>query len=261
LPSTPTCEAFFNSENDELTVFFNGNPSTANSTITNWQWSFGDGTGSSSGAQVNHSYSEEGTYVVCLIITASNGCTDDYCKEITVVTETSVPACAAHFNFETEGLNAWFNGNPSEANGDITGWQWDFGDETSSTAGAEVSHSYETAGTYTVCLVISTNNECEDDYCFEVIVENPASGNKLNIPYNITTDENVNAIITLEKTQIVRVLISDLTGRRANLSELSLIEGENQVVLNIGNQMPGTYFVAIELANGHILKQRVFKLD
>ncbi len=259
--TTPTCEAFFHSENNELTVFFNGNPSTANSTIVSWEWSFGDGTGSSSGAQVNHAYSEEGQYVVCLIITASNGCTDDYCKEVNVILESSIPACSAHFNFETEGLSAWFNGNASESNGNIESWSWDFGDGTSSTAGAEVNHAYTTGGTYTVCLVITTNNECEDDYCFEVIVENPASGNKLAIPYNVTTNENITAIITLENAQPVKVLISDLSGRRTKLSDLNLLSGENQIELNIGNQLPGTYFVAIELANGSLLKQRIFKLD
>ncbi|OWY23908.1 hypothetical protein C7N43_04525, partial [Sphingobacteriales bacterium UPWRP_1] len=166
------CAAHFNFETEGLTAWFNGNPSEANGEITNYFWTYGDGTtsGEVEGPQVVHTYAEAGTYVACLTITTANGCTDDICHEVTI--GDVPPACAAHFNFETEGLTAWFNGNPSEANGDIIGWQWNFGDGTSSgpDAGATVNHTYAEAGTYTVCLLIWTGNGCEDDICQTVTV-------------------------------------------------------------------------------------------
>ncbi|PSJ73562.1 hypothetical protein C7N43_28480, partial [Sphingobacteriales bacterium UPWRP_1] len=121
---------------------------------------------------VMHTYAEAGTYTVCLTITTGNGCEDDICQTVTVSGGGVEPACAAHFNFETSGLTAYFNGNPSEANGDIIGWQWNFGDGTSSgpDAGATTNHTFAEAGTYTVCLLIWTGNGCEDDICQTVTV-------------------------------------------------------------------------------------------
>jgi len=167
--SAPLCSAHFNFETEGLTAWFNGNPSEANSDIIGWQWSFGDGTGSDIGAQVNHTYSEAGTYTVCLTITTGNGCVDDICQAVTVMGGIT-PVCAAHFNFESEVLTAWFNGNTSEANSDIISYVWNFGDGTGSDDGVQVNHTYSEAGTYTVCLTITTGNGCVDDVCQTVTV-------------------------------------------------------------------------------------------
>jgi PKD repeat protein len=57
-----------------------GNPSNG---ITNWQWSFGDGT-SSTLQNPTHDYSVAGTYVVCLTVWNNSGCQSQYCDSIVV---------------------------------------------------------------------------------------------------------------------------------------------------------------------------------
>lgn len=57
-----------------------GNPSNG---ITNWQWSFGDGT-SSTLQNPTHDYSVGGTYVVCLTVWNNSGCQSQYCDSIVV---------------------------------------------------------------------------------------------------------------------------------------------------------------------------------
>ena len=59
--------------------FFN-NSSTG---VVNWQWDFGDGT-IGSGANVEHTYSAVGTYMVTLIVTDNNGCSDTVTDSVKV---------------------------------------------------------------------------------------------------------------------------------------------------------------------------------
>lgn len=55
---------------------------------------------------------------------------------------------------------------------------WDFGDNTTGlTANAE--HNYAEAGSYQVCLTITTAN-CTDTYCYEVVVPGENTGNDCN---------------------------------------------------------------------------------
>ncbi|MEI8202566.1 MAG: PKD domain-containing protein [Bacteroidota bacterium] len=52
-------------------IFFD--QSTGN--ITNWSWDFGDGT-HGTGSQIGHEYSDTGNFLVTLVVTDVNGCTD-----------------------------------------------------------------------------------------------------------------------------------------------------------------------------------------
>ncbi len=46
--------------------------------------------------------------------------------------------------------------------GNIVNWQWNFGDNSSSGSGDNVTHSYLNIGTYLVTLIITDNNGCKD---------------------------------------------------------------------------------------------------
>jgi PKD repeat protein len=55
-----------------------------------------------------------------------------------------------------------FNGTPSaDPDGTIVAYSWDFGDGTTAT-GASPSHTYATAGSYTVKLTVTDNNGASD---------------------------------------------------------------------------------------------------
>jgi gliding motility-associated-like protein len=51
--------------------------------ITNWNWSLGNGT-TSIDQNVTYTYNEPGTYTVCLKVTTDNGCIDSLCKNVIV---------------------------------------------------------------------------------------------------------------------------------------------------------------------------------
>lgn len=122
----------------------------------NYYYDFGDGTNSSNAAPT-HTYTSNGTYTVKQIVSNSNGCKDSVIK---LVTFTSLPTAAFTVNSNTQCLNGnvfSFVNNSVNAVSNI----WNFGDGTNST-NATPTHSYLSAGVYTVKLVVSNASGCKD---------------------------------------------------------------------------------------------------
>ncbi|HEX5150182.1 MAG TPA: PKD domain-containing protein [Parafilimonas sp.] len=123
-------------------------------TIANYQWKFGDGTGS---LQFNphHFYSKSGLYNTNLKVTTKHGCTDDYTLPVNVSIDkttqifATIPdsACLRSSVAFTAGS---LNGSPA----DLT-WQWIFGDGSQANS-KDTTHAYTTAQIYDV-LVVGTN--------------------------------------------------------------------------------------------------------
>jgi PKD repeat protein len=166
---TPICNADFNYQtlaNGDLQ--FN-DLSTANSTIVSWAWTFGNQT--SSAQNPIQTFVGGFSYDVCLTITTLAGCTDFSCQVVFVP-----PTCAAFFSNQPTATNpttiVFTDGSTS--NNQITGWLWNFGDNSESEQ-ANPIHTYQQAGTYNVCLTITTANGCNDTYCREIIVGDPCA--------------------------------------------------------------------------------------
>jgi PKD repeat protein len=87
-----------------------------------------------------------------------------------IVFPPSEPACppvVAGFTATMGNASMLFQ---STSEGDISDWEWDFGDGTSGT-GENIAHYYE-PGTYTVCLTVySACDNTIDTYCEEITVE------------------------------------------------------------------------------------------
>ena len=140
-------------------TFYPTNPNVDSS-----YWSFGDGsTQTSDQPAVTHTYSEPGTYTVCLG-TAGVGCTDTICHTIIICGFTA--AYSATTSGSVVGLTNLSTGNFGLV-------IWDFGDGftsfDSTTNGAY--HSYGAPGTYTVCLSVATSdNQCLTPYCEDITI-------------------------------------------------------------------------------------------
>lgn len=77
------CQAYFVTTTQGLLAAFSNSSSTSSGTITSYNWTFGDGT-SSSLAAPTHTYTTAGTYLVCLSIATSGGCTSNFCDTVIV---------------------------------------------------------------------------------------------------------------------------------------------------------------------------------
>jgi len=75
--------------------------------IVSWVWSYGDNSPNGSGSSTTHQYGGLGTYIVTLIVTDINGCTDTISNEIRVVDEFTI-YIPNSFTPDEDGLNDGF---------------------------------------------------------------------------------------------------------------------------------------------------------
>jgi len=153
---------------------------TDNSTLTsgtmNWNWDFGDGQ-TSTLQNPSNLYAADGNFTVTLIVTSDSGCTDTTQQTITIY-----PSPAADFQTSNVCTNemANFNDLTSITGGAILSWQWNFGDASTS-AQQNPSHIYTSYGTYTVELIVTSDNNCVDT-AIKTIVTHPLPQVSFSVP-------------------------------------------------------------------------------
>ncbi|MCD2441001.1 PKD domain-containing protein [Agromyces sp. SYSU K20354] len=155
--------AAFTFTTDDLGVSVNGSSSSAppGRTITSYSWNWGDGTPAGSGATATHQYANGGTFTVTLTVTDSMGLTASTSKQVTVTPPHANPTAA--FTTQVDGLSVAFDGTGSTAadGATITSYDWDFGDNGSSTA-SQPTHVYAAAGSYDVTLTVTDSLGASD---------------------------------------------------------------------------------------------------
>jgi PKD repeat protein len=152
--SVPTAAFTSSPDKQTATVDFSDTSSDIGSTISTYNWSFGDGTNSTAESPPPHTYPAPGQYTVSLTITDATGNTNMVSQTVNAHGPPS-----ASFNITTTdpmvGSPVSFDGSAStEPFGSIASYSWTFGDGSTSTAQSP-SHTYTQAGTYTVALTVT----------------------------------------------------------------------------------------------------------
>ena len=127
-------------------------------------WSFGDGT-ISTATNPTKTYSTAGTYIVKLVVTNASGCKDSLTESITF---TGLPTALFVVNSSTQCVNSnsfVFTNNSVNA----ATYTWSFGDGATSSL-QNPTHTFNTAGTYTVKLLVSNAGGCADSTIVSVTV-------------------------------------------------------------------------------------------
>ncbi|MEO0473604.1 MAG: PKD domain-containing protein, partial [Bacteroidota bacterium] len=137
---------------------------------TDWQWFFGDGTGSNV-QNPTHAYQDTGTYDITLI-TWYLGCSDT----LIVPDFISIQGAIADFIFTPNtGCNPPVSVSFFDQSVNADQWFWDFGDGNTSTA-QNPTHIYTSVGTFTVTLVATeTASGCNDQFIQTIDVTNPVA--------------------------------------------------------------------------------------
>ena len=104
-----------------------------------------------------------------------------FCNALNAAFIVTSPVQCVGFPIEFESASA-------VATGQITGFQWDFGDGNAG-SGGQVSHTYTTAGTYTVTLTISSEG-CTESSSLPVTV-NPEPALNLGVDESICDGETI----------------------------------------------------------------------
>ncbi|HIF14843.1 MAG TPA: PKD domain-containing protein, partial [Bacteroidetes bacterium] len=139
-----------------MNVIFTESSTTASSFF----WSFGDGS-TSTLQNPTHTYTSPGTYNVILTVFNTNNCSD------TKVRASYIEIVLPQANFladTTSGcvpLDVNFS-DQSTSSDPITSWAWDFGDGNTSSSQNPSTHTYNTADSFTVSLIIENSSGCRD---------------------------------------------------------------------------------------------------
>jgi len=154
LYSQPAC--------DGTPIVFNADPSVVlPSTVSIYDWDFGDGTAHSAAASPSHLYAAAGSYTVTLAIINTTGCDNSISRAVIIH---SLPV--SQFASNTACSNNLTNFNDLSYSPDgsaIVSWSWDFGVTTSvnDTSGTQnPSFAYPAPGTYNVTLTVTTQAGC-----------------------------------------------------------------------------------------------------
>ena len=141
-------------------IAFDGAASTSGDSITDYAWTFGDGTSADSGtsASVSHVYAHPGAYTTTLTITDADGNTAQAAQTVSIAPRPPVAAFVASPTAPVAQAPVSFDGSTSTSpEGSVTGYAWRFGDG-SGAGGSRASHSFAAAGTYTVSLTVTDGN-------------------------------------------------------------------------------------------------------
>jgi gliding motility-associated-like protein len=133
------------------------------SSITNYNWTWGDATPNTSNPiafSPQHTYGAAGVYPVQLVVTNADGCKDSITQNVTV---NGLPIVDFNFNNICEGAPTVFNNTTNPNGNTMSNWYWDF---TSNGSVDDNSMSptitYPTSGNFNVTLVGVTNLGCSD---------------------------------------------------------------------------------------------------
>jgi chitodextrinase len=140
-------------------VAFDPNASFSASAFSSSTWDFGDGEGvfiQGSAPIVTHSYSRPGTYIATLTLVDGHGNVATTTRQV-VVDQPPAAAFSSSLSSVTAGTPVSFNAGASsdpDPGGAITSYSWTFGDRSPSASGVRQTHTYKSAGSYTVTLTV-----------------------------------------------------------------------------------------------------------
>jgi len=260
--SSYPCNAIFSySANDSIsgnTISFNDN-STQN--IVNWSWSFGDGD-SSSASNPFHTYSNTGTYNVCLNVTNQSGLSCNYCNTVNVGSNCN--NTSALFTMAEDTIpHVYHVVNMSTGAGPVN-YLWSWGDGTTST-GINPTHTYPTQAWYNICLTITDVNNCGSSYCIydslretqsiiSVYVTSPTSA---GIDNDFSTDKefsiypNPNNGVFRVKTSEAKQFQLEIYNVLGEVVFQSIIY-DSKSEIDLSSESKGIYFVRLKKQNAQI---------
>jgi len=131
-----------------------------NGSITQSNWTLGDGSSFSGVGPFGKRYAGSGTYAIRLRVNTSFGCLDSSTQNIVVYAE---PTAAFSLNASAQclGANRFVSTNTSSAGSGSLSYAWSFGDGTSS-AQAQPVKRYTATGNFNIQLVATNPFGCRD---------------------------------------------------------------------------------------------------
>lgn len=168
IKASVVCQAGFTyyQASGTLTIQFTDNSSSSGDLQT-WLWEFGNG-------ETSHiqnplfTYHHAATYNVCLTITDSEGCSNQFCQDVIVA---PTGPCQAEYSYLQLSETLQVNFTDASVSQDLfISWLWEFGDGHSSTQ-QNPSHTYNHHGVFEVCLTVTDDHGCQSINCHHIVID------------------------------------------------------------------------------------------
>ncbi|WP_162197322.1 PKD domain-containing protein [Methanosarcina mazei] len=155
-----------------------------------WAWDFeNDGIIDSTVKNPVHTYFTKGNYTVTLAVINNAGSnTTTKSNYITTGANVTIQKLAANFSSNVTSGNTPLNVSFTDTSTGVpVKWNWNFGDETANSTFQNPTHTYETAGVYTVTLTVTdTNCNTDSHTCMVTVLEKLESTKVQILSPNIT---------------------------------------------------------------------------
>lgn len=257
--------------------------STSSGTIIAWEWDFGDpasGVNNISTLQNPwHRFTGNGTYTVCLTVTAMQGgklCTSTVCKSITIYREHVPLPCKNKANFD---VNFNFNNSctvslidqSTVAGGAITQWDWNVFDQNGTlllnSNQQNVTFNRNFGSYVKICLEVTGNNGgCVSQYCKEYSnlaacsITDPGGPLEMSLNPEITLFPNPTQdlvqIVTSFDAEPAQVILMDLSGKRLDVNIIQ--ESNRHFSIDLTGLPSGVYHLGVQ-GSKHQVYQSIIK--
>lgn len=132
-------------------------------TITNYAWNYGNQNSSliNSNTATSHTYSSAGSYVLTLTVTSNAGCKNTIVKPVEVWER---PYGSFWSNRTCFGKTTVLSATPAAVSGSIASFDWDMNNNSSTieATGKNVNYIFNTPGTQTVNLLLTSDKGCKN---------------------------------------------------------------------------------------------------
>lgn len=164
--------------------------------ITSYTWDFGDNTPFGSTPTVQHVYSQQGIYNVCLYTTAQLQGSNIFCTDTQCYTFSNcLNAVFANYTITNISGNTYTFVGTGNSNSQPLSYIWSVNGTNLSTAGPTFVYTFPStpaATTYQVCLTVVAANGCSANSCQSITIQgtgtNPCAGANAN--FSTTTGNN-----------------------------------------------------------------------
>lgn len=153
---------------DGSAMNFTDQSSVSLGSITNYNWDFGDATGTSNTQNTSYTYAASGSYDVMLLVTSDQGCLDSITETVEVFPN---PTVDFNFNNACSGSPVTFSDNSNINGASSATYNWDFtSDGTVDFTGTSTDNTYNSPASYFVTLDVTTSDGCSGQSTQEIVV-------------------------------------------------------------------------------------------
>jgi len=226
-----------------------------NNNGTSYHWDFGDGT-TSADSIATHNFVQPGTYIVCLTVTASAGCSSRTCSVVIIQAPFICDSVHVSFVYRNDPYipnKVYFY---AIANYPIFDQTWTITRLGGSANPISLSqfnpiYMFQDTGTYSVCLRTVTLGGCVKEICENIVINHlaPIPSTCYLQVYPNPASSNIHFTLFLSQPQMINVYIYNSMNMMLSTSQASGVAGGNTISMYVGNLLPGFYYARVVYGN------------